>query len=245
MPSSRVSQILREIVDGHLDSAALPDRLVLSCARSLPRSGVGLMLMTDAGPAGMVATTVGAASMLEQLQSTLGQGPGVDSSRSGRPILVADLAPSDQPRWPTFRVGALNAGVCAVFAFPLRVGGVRMGMLSLYREQAGMLPDAALAEALAFADAATIILLYQQAQRVSTHARPRTTPTAEDRAQVHQATGMVSVQAGVSLVHALVLLRARAFAAEQPISTLARDVLVGVTRFANDDGPILGAFGAP
>ena len=50
-------------------------------------------------------------------------------------------------------------------------------------------------------------------------------PVIEDRAEVHQAAGMVSVQADVSLGEALVLLRARAYAAERAVVDVARDVL--------------------
>jgi AmiR/NasT family two-component response regulator len=49
----------------------------------------------------------------------------------------------------------------------------------------------------------------------------------DDRAEVHQATGVVSVHAGVNLVDALTLLRARAFADGTPIGVVAHAVLAG------------------
>jgi AmiR/NasT family two-component response regulator len=58
-------------------------------------------------------------------------------------------------------------------------------------------------------------------------------PVLDDRAEVHQATGVVSVQAGVGLAEALVLLRARAFADHRPIGDLACDVLAGTADFRN------------
>jgi AmiR/NasT family two-component response regulator len=48
-----------------------------------------------------------------------------------------------------------------------------------------------------------------------------------DRAEVHQATGMLSVRAGIGLAEALSLLRARAFAEQRSISDLAHDVVRG------------------
>jgi hypothetical protein len=48
---------------------------------------------------------------------------------------------------------------------------------------------------------------------------------------VHQATGVVSVQADVSLQEALLLLRARAYAEQRSVSELAVDVLDGVVDF--------------
>jgi AmiR/NasT family two-component response regulator len=57
----------------------------------------------------------------------------------------------------------------------------------------------------------------------------------DDRAEVHQATGVVSVQARVRLAEALVLLRARAFADDRPLGELARDVLAGTVDFCEVD----------
>jgi hypothetical protein len=57
----------------------------------------------------------------------------------------------------------------------------------------------------------------------------------EDHAEVHQATGMVSVQADVPLGQAIGLLQAHAFATGHPITAVARDVLSGRMRFSNDD----------
>ncbi len=172
---------------------------------------------------------------MEDLQFTLGEGPCVDSIRTGRPVLQHDLARSGPARWPGFSAGALEAGIRAIFAFPLQVGGIRVGVLDLYRDRPGVLTEAEECEALCFADAATTMLLHLQAQDSLDGSDVGAISVIEDRAEVHQASGMVSVQADVTLAQALVLLRARAFAAERPILDLARDVLGKVVRFRNDE----------
>ena len=227
MASIRVAEILRAAWAESPDGTGLPTSLAAACVRSLPVSGVGLALMTDDGPAGIIAATDGAAMELEELQFTLGEGPCVDASQTGRPVLQPDLARKAPPRWPGFAGGALEAGVRAVFAFPLRVGAIRLGVLDLYRDRAGPLSTDELAEALSFADAATLLLLHAQAGSAASGA----VPVLDDRAEVHQATGVVSVQAGVGLAEALVLLRARAFAEQQPLGDLARNVLSGTVDF--------------
>ena len=234
MATVRVAQILSGVTDRYSGSVGLPQRLVSACARALPVTGVGLVLMTDAGPAGMVAVTDGAAAVMEELQFTLGEGPCVEASRTGRPVLVPDLGRSGPGRWPGFSAGALPAGICAVFAFPLRVGRIRVGVLDLYRDRVGVLSGDELGEALSFADAATAVLLHLQAEGPRDGAEVGSIPVLEDRAEVHQATGMVSVHAGVTLAQALMLLRARAFATDRPILTLSRDVLAGVVSFTRD-----------
>jgi GAF domain len=192
---------------------------------------VGLALMTDDGPAGIIAATDGPALALEELQFTTGEGPCVDASRTGRPVLQPDLVRTAPVRWPGFADGALAAGIRAVFAFPLRVGAIRVGVLDLYRDRAGILSPAHLTEALSFADAATLVLLHAQAGSPVRGA----VPVVDERAEVHQATGVVSVQAAVGLAEALVLLRARAFAEGRPLGDLSRDVLAGTVDFGKVD----------
>jgi hypothetical protein len=232
MASIRVAEILRAAWAESPDGPGVPASLAAACVRSLPVSGVGLALMTDDGPAGIIAATDGAARELEELQFTMGEGPCVDASQTGRPVLQPDLAQTAPLRWPGFAGGALEAGVRAVFAFPLRVGAIRLGVLDLYRDRAGPLSTDELAEALSFADAATLLLLHAQASTAPSSA----VPVLDDRAEVHQATGVVSVQAAVGLAEALVLLRARAFADQRPLGDLARDVLTGTVSFRKDDG---------
>ena len=229
MASRRVAEILRAAWAQSPDGTGLPAGLTAACARSLPVSGVGMALMTDEGPAGIIAATDGAAMELEELQFTLGEGPCVDASQTGRPVLQPDFARTAPQRWPVFAVGALEAGVRALFAFPLRVGAIRLGVLDLYRNRVGPLSADDLTEALSFADAATLVLLNAQAG----YPVLVPVPVLDDRAEVHQATGVVSVQAGVGLAEALLLLRARAFADQRPIGDLARDVLAGTADFRN------------
>jgi len=229
--SGRVAEILTALWAAYPDGSALPAGLVHGCARALPVSGVGLALMTEGGPAGTVAATDGPALELEELQYTLGEGPCVDASRSGRPVLQPDLAATAPHRWPAFAGGALAAGVAAVFAFPLRVGAIRVGVLDLYRATPGPLSAEHLREALSYADAATMLLLHLQTRARSDGFAPDALAVLDDRAEVHQATGVVSVQAGVALAEAIVLLRARAYAEQRPVGDLARDVLAGTVDF--------------
>ena len=109
-----------------------------------------------------------------------------------------------------------------------------MGVLDLFRDQPGLLGVPVLADALCFADAATAILLHLQGDGPDEDGGDPPIAVLTDRAEVHQATGAIAEQAGVSLAQALVLLRARAFATERPIVALARDVLGRLVLFTDD-----------
>lgn len=237
VPGTQTADILTELYGDPAVAADadLPGRLVTMCAAGVPVTGAGIIVMTDSGPGAMLASTDGPARTMEELQFTLGEGPCVDASRSGQPVLQPDLARTAPGRWPGFADGALEAGVRAVFAFPLQVGGIRVGVLDLYRDVEGLLGERQLAVALAFADAATSILLHLQAQPDADGAHLGLVSLVDDRAEIHQATGMVSIQAALGLAEALVLLRAHAYAAERPILSVARDVIARDLHFHPED----------
>ena len=138
--------------------AVLAARLCHDCAAAVPVNGVSLAVVTDDGHQGVLAASDRAARLVEDVQFTLGLGPCVDASRLGIPILLPDLAQSVARRWPGFGPPALEAGVGALFAFPVRADGTSLGVLSLYRNLSGPLQDDELAAALAYAESAVAVL---------------------------------------------------------------------------------------
>jgi GAF domain len=216
-----------------------PARLCQLCTDLIVMSGAGIVLMSGDVSAGAVGTTNAVSALIEELQYTLGEGPCVDAHDQQRPVLEPDLAGSPTTRWLAFTPPALEAGVRAVFAFPLRVGAVRLGALDLYRDQPGPLTDDQHADALVIADVAARAVLVLQA-----HAPPGALAAdLEDggsfRIVVHQAAGMVSVQLGVSVGEALIRLRAFAFANDCRLPDVANDVVSRRLRFEDgeaDDG---------
>ncbi len=164
------------------------------------------------------------AQRLEELQYTVGEGPGVEAYDTGGPVLVADLT-ADADRWPAFADTAAGQEVGAVFAFPLQTGAIRLGTLDLYRRRPGALAPGALADAAAFADVATTALLADTSRGPAEVA-----PWARDGAPGHYddvnvATGMLAAQLHISIEDAFMRLRAHAFAHDRPLVEVARSVL--------------------
>ena len=56
------------------------------------------------------------------------------------------------------------------------------------------------------------------------------------RLVVHQATGMVAEQLGITVTEALITLRAHAFARDRALTDVANDVVTGEFRFGRPDG---------
>src|SRR6266550_4497342 len=181
------------------------------CPQITGVSGAGIMLMSGEIPRGSLGSSDEVSGLIEELQYTLGEGPCVDAYRQDRVVAEPDLTDPVTRRWFAFAPPALEAGVRAVFGFPLRVGTVRLGALNLYREWSGPLSDDQNADALVMADVAARWVLEAQAGASPGAVASELEAGADFHFAVHNAAGMVSVQAGVSVTEALIRLRAFAF----------------------------------
>lgn len=212
------------------------ERIAALCAAALTGAGVDAgavtILSSDGAPAVLHATDRLAASV-EDLQFTLGQGPGIDAVWAGSPVLVSELTdPSEgvATRWPAFLDLARTVGLRAVFAFPIRMGAISLGRLGLYRCSPGRLAPDQLRLALDTTDRVGDYLMGLDAAQVDGIA------SSSYRMAVHQAAGMVMVQLGVSIEDALVRIRATSYVEETSIDTLAADIVGGRRRFAEEQG---------
>ncbi|MBL7502565.1 GAF and ANTAR domain-containing protein [Frankia sp. CNm7] len=236
----RLRRELRALLAHGSDALAL-DRLCAGAVSALPVDGAAISLTTDAGGRGYTGASDPVSAHLDDLQFTLGEGPCWDAARHGHPVLVGDLTGQAARRWPMFTPAVLAAGYQAIFAFPLQIGAIRLGILDLLRVRPGPLDGDALADALIVADVATLTLIDTAAVGSRGHGDPLSGPGPDIfgmyRAEVHQATGMVMAQLGVSAQEALVRLRAHAYAAGRTADEVARDI---VARRLRLDGGRLG-----
>jgi hypothetical protein len=214
-------------------------RLCEACAEITGMTGAGIMLMSGDVPLGSVCTTNEVSDVIERLQYALGEGPCVDAYQQDRPVLEPDLVEPATPRWQAFAGPAIEAGVRAVFGFPLQVGAVRLGALNLYRDRPGALTDDQHADALVLADVAAQAILVLQANAPPGQLAAELEAGANFEYVVHQAAGMIAVQLDTSVGRALIRLRAYAFGNDRPLAEVAADVVARTLRFdagnAGDD----------
>jgi GAF domain/ANTAR domain len=179
----------------------------------------------------LVAASDEWAQRLEELQVTVGEGPGQEAYDSGDPVLSADLAAAG-PRWPGFTDAAAGIGLAAVFAFPVGSGSVRLGALILYRHRRGGLTPADLVNAATLADLATTALLTDSGSDRDEAAAPWARADAHGHYEdVNVASGMLAAQMRISVDDAFLRLRAHAFSNDLPLFEVARAVLQRRLRF--------------
>ncbi len=207
-----------------------------ACITLVGVSGAQLTLMNGTGRGESRYSTDEIGSRLDNLRFVLGEGPCEDAVRSGAPVLVADLDSwENHQRWPLFAPAATTAGARALFAFPLRSGAVRIGALVLHRASPGRLSQDQIDDAHVVADVIMTLLLDELARSHLSSDIPAAGGMPLSRAVVHQATGMLSVQLGVGMDEALVRLRAHAFAHDQPVVEVSRDIVARRLRLTPED----------
>jgi GAF domain-containing protein len=226
----RLTRILAELETKRAGDR-LPAQLCEVTTDILGVTGAGVMLMSSDVSEGSLCTTNSVSSLIEELQYTLGEGPCIDSYHQGQGVLEPNLAHPATPRWFGFTPPALEAGVRAVFGFPLRVGAARLGALSLYQDQPDSFSIEQHADALVVAQMIAHWVIDAQASASSETIERLLESGAEFHFVVHNAAGMISVQLGVSITEALVRLRAAAFAKNRMVHDLAADVVSRRMRF--------------
>jgi hypothetical protein len=221
----------------------------------------GWLSATSGAQAGhLMQVTDEVSEHLAELQLTLGEGPAVDVAASGGPALASDLAERESGRrWPAFAPAAGQAGAAAVFAFPLAIGAIQAGVLGLYRDKPGRLSDVQLGDALLFADTATLLLLdalpgglgglgglngHEGLDGLNGHEGldghdglgGQQADLARHRAEIDQATGMLTEQLGVGITEAFTRLRAYAYAKDVRLADVARDIVARRLRLSPGPG---------
>ncbi|MBC9714615.1 ANTAR domain-containing protein [Streptomyces sp. TRM66268-LWL] len=220
--------------------------LAQECARALDATGVAISLLVgDTKMVEPVWCFPEVSVRFEELQFTLGEGPGHDASRSRTPVVVPELSAVRPERWPALVPAARELGELSVSCFPLGIGAIRTGVLTVLCTPPRRLSPQQYADAAALASALTAVLLNGNHRGDGNGSVDDASALFLDqtrelrRAVVHQATGMISVQLAVPLSEALVRLRAFTFAAGRALTDVAEDVVARRLRFDDDEsGPV-------
>lgn len=222
-----LAQLARRIVRGVDEGLSLPTRLCSASADLLECDGGAITIAYTHMERVTLATTDDTAQLLEEVQEVVGQGPGPDAFTSGRyhRFEIADLEGPD-PRWPLLDTASLTAlAPLVVHALPLGGPDNVIGVLTLHQHPDGRPFD--VDSGLMVAKVLTAALLADGPTRHDLGQGPWA-----ERAEVHQATGMVVAQLGVPESDALALLRAHAYSHDQSVGTTAHAVVTRQVTFS-------------
>ncbi len=138
------------------------DHLVQRIVEILPVTGAGVTLISPTASPYDVAASDKAALRFVRLQTEIGEGPCLHAYESGEAVVVPDLRATDMFR--EFAPEALEAGLGAVFTFPLRNVDGQLGALDLYRDSPGTLTPGDMEAAQTLADVTAAYLANAKAR---------------------------------------------------------------------------------
>src|ERR1700734_1923870 len=121
MRSGDLSDVLSEFARTMLTDFPIQgilDHLVKRIVDVLPVTAAGVTLIAPGLEPRFVAASNAAALRYEKLQTELGEGPCLEAYYTGQAVAVPDLRA--EHRFPRFIPRAIEAGLAAVFTFPLR-----------------------------------------------------------------------------------------------------------------------------
>jgi hypothetical protein len=228
-----VARALLGIASNVGDERALAEQVCRAYVMGLDVDGAAISLQTASTSSQTLCATDATAELLEDLQFSLGEGACVEAAVTGRPVLVPNMHHSTEvSRWPTFAAAVVEqSDVGALFAMPFQWGTINLGVMDLYRTAPGSLSDAQLRDAVGAADMAALMFL---GVRTDPGNGQWLDQSLHGRAEIHQATGMVLAQLGVSATDALARMRAYAFVEQRLLSDVAHDVVSRRLRFTHD-----------
>ena len=203
-------------------------------AEELVLDQVSVTLMTPAGSTVFLASSSAGEPRVEELYFDLGEGPGPDAYAEGRPVLVPDLS-TRLGRWPGFTSAAIEAGMHAVFVFPLQLGAVRLGVLTCACAAPRQLDRRELTAGLIMAEVATELVLDSASDADHPDQHLHDAMHAHD--QVYQAQGMVMIDLAVTLTESLARMRAVGFAEGLSLRALAAEIVAGRRSLRKADDP--------
>lgn len=152
------------------------DRLVQRVVEVIPVDGAGVLLMDSDVEHHFVAASDDAILGIETLQMDLQEGPCLVAYRTGRAVAIRDLA--NDTTFTHFSPAAAQAGVGAVYSFPLRLDDRQLGALELYAKSPLDLLEADLVAAQTLADVAAAYLLNARAREAAQEATRASTELA-------------------------------------------------------------------
>ncbi|MGW6055368.1 ANTAR domain-containing protein [Streptomyces sp. NPDC055189] len=210
-------------------------QLSLRCRETLDITDVAALLATPDTPASPDSHLYDPAAPVRDpgntdharaalIDTAVREGPGVDACRTAS-IIAPGYLGSAPAIWRDFTFRARAAGYTYAGAVPLRLRQETLGSLLLLRTSHSPMPDADLALARAFADAAAIGLLHARVLQQADALNEQLRTALHTRIVIEQAKGFLAAHRGITPAEAFETLRRRARHHRVRLAAIAQEVI--------------------
>jgi GAF domain-containing protein len=220
-----VTQELRRALREGTPLPEAMQQVVDSAAGVLAVTGSGLMFADDDHVLRYVAASDGHGRELERAQEHAGTGPCVQALVDDMVIHTRDVIADD--RWPEIHEPLRSTRVRAVLGLPIRVGGVAVGSLDAYRDEAREWDRVEIEGLTAFAALAEQLVLTAFRAERGERTVAQLEHALQHRVVIERAVGVLMERHGLSAIDAFERLRTAARDSRRRAADLASEILDG------------------
>ncbi len=217
-----LEQLTRLLLDEAPLGALLTQLLELTSRAISSSAAVSVTVVGDEGEYVTAAWTSDDALAADEAQYELGQGPCVDSLRSGE---VNHLRLTEVERWATFRERALELGFGSVLSVPLLSGEVAIGALNIFAADSELLTDDDVLLASRIAAPAAATLANARAYRQAIRLTGQLETALANRSVIERAKGVLMVTQRCSEDEAFGLMRSASQQRNIKVVDIAEQIL--------------------
>lgn len=205
------------------DLVGVLEEAVRACVALFRVDGSGLMVADEQNTLTYLAASDGPSHVMEEAQSSAGEGPCV-SAFVGDTTVRADDLRSDT-RWPLVTGTFLDQGIVSVLGCPLRLGGVPVGTIDVYRHRPHEWDDSERDALLRYTEVVETMLAAAMAAHRAGEIADQLQYALDYRVVIERAVGYLMAQRGLDAVAAFNLLRRSARDGRRKIGDAAQQVL--------------------
>lgn len=194
-----------------------------ACVDLFDVDGSGLMIADDQSVLRYAVATDGPGRLLEDLQLATGEGPCVDTFVHDDTTVVDDLA--SDTRYPRIAAALAPQGVGAVLGVPVRLSGLPVGSLDVYRSAAHEWDDSETAALTRYSDVLEATIAAAVAADQAGELAEQLNYALDYRVPIERGVGYLMARNGVDHAAAFSRLRQAARSARRRIGDVAEELL--------------------
>lgn len=209
---------------GHDGVVSALEQVLDACVALFTVDGAGILVADEQDILRYVAASDGPGRILEQVETEAGEGPCTTAFVTGVVTTSRDVT-AETERWPVLSEAMAHQPVRAVLGTPVRIGGVPVGTLDVYRDQVHDWDDTEVAALAQYAEViATTMTAAVQAHTAGELAR-QLQYALDYRVVIERAVGYLMAKESIDPVVAFNRLRTAARSRRTKIGEVAEHVL--------------------
>ena len=194
-----------------------------ACVDLFAVAGSGIMMADDQNVARYVNASDAPGRILETAESETGQGPCTEAFINSVCVASADV--TTEERWPDLAAIVAPHGIRAVLGVPVRIGGITVGTLDVYRNDRHEWDDGERAALLRYSDVVSATLATALAAHTAGRLASQLQYALDYRVIIERGIGYLMARDGLDSVTAFNRLRRTARSTQSKIGEVAQHLI--------------------